>query len=587
MTLAHLINCSHALSSVLFSWLWQSILFGTCIAGITTLLIRLLRLRTGAALETGLWIIVLMKFLVPVGPSWTFSLSSMYRHVCQSSPVYNIPLTVPIANDIEHLPPVEAKPYEDYTPSAAPTIHERSPAAKEATLPQWHWSAFIGMAYLICALSIFAYRVRSYHALVARCRSLPEADERTRHIVKTVCQRLGVRRMPTVKISDENPPFVMNCLRPLLVLSRHLLVRPDELETVIVHEIAHLRRGDMFVRYLEWIAGILFVFWPVVAWVNRRLDASREFACDEWALYRGKLTAPEYARCLLRVVQFKRRPRFAYAPCSMATNPKSIERRIDMILQPKRRPANRRLWRVLAFACLLAWAGFTLTGVAAGPNPVWHNESRSPTEEAVQKRAAEIYHLIDELGAADFNNDGVLTYIEKDAYLVALAMRNAGPFMDEFPYADRNQSGNLDVIEAKDVIRAITLVAYADRRDCAAAEQVLPLEFCHAALDAQEWLLANASSEPKPSELDPIWSVLYRIQGHPNGYAARMFDHGGPERLKGRRKFDPGRRPQFHELEGNIAVIKERLATTSDPDRIAELTLMLTKLETLLSKLRQ
>jgi hypothetical protein len=258
-----------------------------------------------------------------------------------------------------------------------------------------------------------------------------------------------------------------------------------------------------------------------------------------------------------------------------------------MILQPKRCLTNRRLWRALAFAFLLTWAGFTLTGVAAGPNPVGYDESRSPTEEAVQQRAAGIYHLINELGAADFNGDGVLTYLEKDTYLVALALRNAGPFMDEFPYADRNQSGNLDIIEAQDVIKAITLIAYADRRACATTEHVLPLEFCHAALDAQEWLLANASSEPKPSELDPIWSVLCRIKGHPNGYATRMFDHGGPEQLKKPRKFDAGSFSQFHELEGNIAVIKERLAVTSDPDRIAKLTRMLTKLETLLSKLEE
>ena len=258
-----------------------------------------------------------------------------------------------------------------------------------------------------------------------------------------------------------------------------------------------------------------------------------------------------------------------------------------MILLPKACTVSRRTWRPLVLAFLLAWAGFTLTGIAAGPNHVWHDESRSPTEEAVQKRAAAIYNLVNELGTADFNGDGILTYLERDTYLVALAMRNAGPFMDEFPYADRNRSGNLDIIEAQDVIRAITLIAYADRRACAATEHVLPLEFCHAALDAQEWLLAHSTSEPELKELDQIWSVLCRIQGHPTGFAARMFNHGGPEQLKGHRKYDPGSHPQFHELEGNIAAIKERLATASDPEKIAKLTQMLTKLETILSKLQR
>ena len=258
-----------------------------------------------------------------------------------------------------------------------------------------------------------------------------------------------------------------------------------------------------------------------------------------------------------------------------------------MILQSKHRSARYRLWRPLIFLSLLVWAGFTLTGIAAGPGQVWHDESRAATEEAVQARAAGIYHLVNELGAADFNGDGILTYLEKDAYLVALAMRNAGAFMDEFPYADRNHSGNLDIIEVQDVIRAVTLIAYADRRACAATEHGLPLEFCHAALDAQEWLLSNANSDPKPSELDQIWAVLRRIQGHPNSYTARMLDQGGSEQLKEHRKIDPGRRSQFHEVEGNIEAIKDRLARTTDPDRIDKLTLMLTKLETILSKLQR
>jgi hypothetical protein len=271
----------------------------------------------------------------------------------------------------------------------------------------------------------------------------------------------------------------------------------------------------------------------------------------------------------------------------MANNPKTIERRIDMILQLKNYKSNRHKWSLLTFTCLLVWAGFALTGVTAGPNRVSYDQSRSATEKSVQERAAAIYNLVREHDVADLNRDGTLSYLERDTYLVALALRNAGPFMDEFPYADRNISGNLDIIEAQDVIRAITLVAYADRRACAATEHVLPLEFCHAALDAQEWLLANSTSEPNTSELDPIWSVLRRIKGHPTSYAERMFNHGGPKQLDKRRKYDPSKHSQFHELEGNIAAIKELLATTNNPGRIAKLKLMLTKLETLLSKLQE
>jgi len=580
-------NYSNAISSVILSWLWQSLLLGTLFAVITYLLIRLLRLRIGSMLETGLWLIVLIKFLVPIGPSWTFSLSSVYQQLFQSSSAYNIQSTVPTTFNLEKFYPVDVDTLDHSKPATIPTTPRQSHKIKDTASLQWQWTTFIGIAYLLCVLSLLAFRLRSYHVLVTHCQSLPQADEQTHNIALNVCKRLNVHRIPSIRISDERPPFVIGFFSPLIIISRHLLVRPDELETIIVHEIAHLRRGDMFVRYLEWVAVTLFFFWPVVAWINRRLDAAREHACDEWALRQGKLTAPEYARCLLRVVQPMRRSRFAYAPCSMATNPKTIERRIDMILHSKHCTSSRHIWSLLAFAFLLAWAGFTLTGVAAGPDRVGYDHSRSATEKSFQKRAAAIYNLVREHDAADFNRDGVLAYLERDTYLVALAMRNAGPFMDEFPYADRNHSGYLDIIEAQDVIRAITLVAYADRRACATTEHVLPLEFCHAALDAQEWLLANSTSEPNRSELDQIWSVLRRIQGHPTSLAARMFDRCGPEELNARRKHDRGSRRQFKELEGGIAAIKDRLASTKNPGRIAKLKRMLTKLETLLSKLQE
>ena len=586
MDAAQVASCSNAISSVLWSWVWHALLFGTTFAGLTYLLIRLLRLRIGSALEAGLWLIVLIKFLIPFGPSRAFSLSNFWRLLPRSS-VHSAVATDPVAFDVGDFYPVQIGPPDRDAPAAVLTTPGPLPGSEDAGFVRWHWVTLFGMVYLLCVLSLLALRVRSYHVLVTRCRSLPEADGRTANVVLSVCRRLGVRRIPSVRLSNERPSCVMGFISPLLIVSRHLLVRPDELETVIVHEIAHLRRGDMFVRYIECAAGTLFFFWPVVVWINRRLDAAREYACDEWALRQRKLTAPEYARCLLRAVQPVRRRRFAYAPCNMATTRQAIERRIDMILQLQHHPSNRGTGRLWVSAFVLAWAAFTLGGAAAAPNRVAYDQSKWATEEAVQRRAAALYNLVGEHEVADFNQDGVLSYLEKDTYLVALAMRNAALFMDEFPYADRNHSGNLDILEARDVIRAVTLVAYADRRTCATTEHVLPLEFCHAALDAQAWLLANMTSEPDWSELDITWSVLRRVQGHPTSISARMLDQGAPEPVDGGRKYDRKSRRLFHELEVGIAVMEDRLANAQDPARIARLESMLAKLEAILLKLHE
>ena len=157
--------------------------------------------------------------------------------------------------------------------------------------------------------------------------------------------------------------------------------------------------------------------------------------------------------------------------------------------------------------------------------------------------------------------------------------------MEEFPYADRNQSGRLDYLEVYGVIRGITLIAYADRRPHAAASTRLDLEFYHMALSAQEWLLKTVALKPAASDLDNIWSVLKRVQGPTKLDHRRKLDHGVPEMvMKSRKDFRDDTR-RFQELEANIKSIGPRLAAERDPREAAKLREMLDKLEEILNKL--
>jgi hypothetical protein len=270
----------------------------------------------------------------------------------------------------------------------------------------------------------------------------------------------------------------------------------------------------------------------------------------------------------------------------MATSHTTIERRIDMILESPRRPSKRREGGLLTFACLLAWSGFVLAGSTGAIGSTHEQDGTWPaTVEAVEQHAVELYQRVARHAAADVNGDGVVTYLEKDTYLVALAMRMSSAFVEAFPYADRNHSDALDILEAHDAIRGITLIAYADRRPTAAPDCPLDLEFYHEALDAQTWLLDHMATEPSAGDLDRVWSVLKRIQSPSNADHVRKLNHGGPEppgrggRCKGR---DLAR---FQELEGHIASIEAKLADTEDPEEIARLRAMLSKLEAVLSKL--
>ena len=120
------------------------------------------------------------------------------------------------------------------------------------------WKVAATAAYLAAVSILTAIRVGSYRRMVGRCRSLPVADDTTRELVGDVSRRYGLRRVPSVRIDKEAPTtFMIGVFKTLMVISGRQLARPSELETVIVHEIAHLKRGDMFVRCLQWVVSTL------------------------------------------------------------------------------------------------------------------------------------------------------------------------------------------------------------------------------------------------------------------------------------------------------------------------------------------
>lgn len=477
-----------SLTSVVLGWVGNAVLFGTALALMTWLVLKLAGRRVHPAVHGIFWTIVLVKFLLPIGPSWSWSLASGVNALSMAWAAPTSPSAPKTPQEIARpdVVVIDAKPLAAATPAAAatPSQWSRIPVA-----------AIIAAAYCVGALITLSIRVSVYLRFASHCRDLPLADNATRSAVKSACCRLGVRRVPTVHVSHESPaPFIFGFIHPRLVLSDRHLQNAAELEAVILHEIAHLRRGDLIVRYLQWSAGTLLFFWPVVAWVNRRIDLARELACDEWALRHGQLSAGAYARCLLDAVHTASARRFTYRPAAMAANVFTVKRRIEMILEStpgRTRPA----FGIPSLIAALAWSGFALTGVAvAGDAPasdqtqqkkvvvvtangdsddvnvqvntgngdkpcVWFDK-KSGAAEAMKVHMSRIGIPSEkDLAAflvahptADANADGKLSLTERNAFLVALAMKDPAAVMQQFADADLDANGQLDANEAVQLV---------------------------------------------------------------------------------------------------------------------------------------
>jgi hypothetical protein len=176
----------------------------------------------------------------------------------------------------------------------------------------------------------------------------------------------------------------------------HQLPRRQQ-DTLLAHELAHLRRRDHWVRWLELAAITLYWWHPLVWWAQRELEDSEEQCCDAWVVAMLPAAAEIYAEALLQTVAYVSQARAPVAlGASGAGRLHHVQRRLIMILDgtaPKAlSPAGR--WAVLAVAAVLlplwpTWAQSQVASPSDRGRPVGGGALAGPAQVTVPAGAAE------------------------------------------------------------------------------------------------------------------------------------------------------------------------------------------------------
>jgi hypothetical protein len=174
------------------------------------------------------------------------------------------------------------------------------------------------------------------------------------------------------------------------VLPRALRTEVDDaqLRWILAHELAHIKRRDHIVRWLEWLASAAFWWNPVVWWARRNLRRDEEDACDALVLERLQGQPRAYARTLLTVVEVMAGPHGATPALATGIDAaRSLEHRFTRIISPA---SEHHAPRVVAVGSVGVAMLLMTVGVSAGdrePSAVTEDPAASPAVASVDQTA--------------------------------------------------------------------------------------------------------------------------------------------------------------------------------------------------------
>jgi bla regulator protein BlaR1 len=147
-------------------------------------------------------------------------------------------------------------------------------------------------------------RVRRYSVLIDK--SSPVTDPEITGIVDAWRKRLKIGRSVRLVSSDLYlSPFTMGTLRPVIFFPRFIIDSGNsrELQAMLAHELAHIKRMDYFWIGLENIVLLLYYFFPPVWICKSRLNQARELMCDRMVLSTRTVSAESYGQSILSILR--------------------------------------------------------------------------------------------------------------------------------------------------------------------------------------------------------------------------------------------------------------------------------------------
>lgn len=316
--------------------------------------------------------LALFLFLVPV---WTLAAlaAKLTANLAPAAPVTAPELTPAPQIPVTVLPAAPVSP-------AAP-LPEAAPVALSVDLFQVLTAVWAIGAAAVLGYKLWVY-IRFRRSVLRQNRAV--SDPETREVFTACKAQLGLRRTVALRQNPLVPtPLSTGLLRPVVILPTLSLSR-EELRYLFLHELTHIKRHDLWVRFFSMLAAALHWYDPLVYVLNKQIKNLSEQSCDERVsapLDRGERFA--YGSVLLKLAADT-----VAGPCEWAVSlsaKDTLERRLIRVLHSEKLKGRKRL---LAFSLAAAILACGTAAALAARSPLVQREDEPPTQNIQDENAA-------------------------------------------------------------------------------------------------------------------------------------------------------------------------------------------------------
>ncbi len=337
-----------------------------------------LRKRVRAVFRYWMWLLVLVKLVLPTSLSGPFSIGYWFGDKLEYADVgrgaYEPQASGPMMPalpyiDTSNVPPAIYPPVMYPAPGevdVTPTQPIAAPAVPPAQI-EWQGIVFLVWLAVVMAMALLlAQRAIFVHGLVAQARGA----SRPMYDALDECRsNMKVRETVGLKLSSNAAsPAVCGLLRAVILVPENLASALDtaDLRIVLLHELAHVKRGDLWINLAQTVLQIVYFYNPLLWLANAVIRRAREQAVDEAVLVAMGAKAGRYPQTLLSVAKLAlKHPALSLRLIGVVESENALTARIKHILS-RPIPKSAKLG-ILSLAVIVIAAAILLPMAKAQP----------------------------------------------------------------------------------------------------------------------------------------------------------------------------------------------------------------------------